>query len=324
MASASAPAPASASAILSFHSKNSRAANDASNTIRESILGSILTTNTHDTDPTHGAAWQILREAWHETLTKIGVQQGFPPNTPFTVSQKGGRGYNYDYLVSYTPKKTIGQLREEVRTGVPIILPPPAEVRVEFKYGGTSVTSIPEFFNPAADKPFHPTTYASFWYKGYLDRFLEAVGVSLAEKPTEAEYLAHVHTSSGKGCAFFDSLIPLRKADRLTAVSAAIVNESITAFLDTVKDTTDLAAIAAEFQRSQTGKVFVFYEAGVFHIDRIPTAALTCSHVLGVRNGNVLCIQSADQATEYRMLLRWKNDKGVLYPAWQISMRRGA
>lgn len=316
--------PLPATAILAFQSKNSRAANDASNKLREAILGTILTDTTHDADPTYGAAWQALREAWRTTLNAIGEQHGLPSATPFTVSQKGGRGYNYDYLVTFTPKKTIAQLREDLRSPASVTtLPAPLEVRVEFKYGGTSVTSIPEFFNPAADKPFHATTYARFWYHGYLDRFLEAVGISPAEKPTEAEYLAHIHTSSGKGSAFFAKLIPLRKAGRLTKASDAIVNESITAFLEAHKDTTDLAAITAEFQRSQTGKVFVFYENGAFHIDRIAPAALTCSSVIGVRNGNVLCIQSADPLTEYRMLLRWKNDKGVLYPAWQISMRRG-
>lgn len=315
--------PLPAADILTFQVKNSRAANDVSNKTRESILGSILTTDIHDTDPIYGPAWQTLRTKWHAILTEIGTQHGLPAATPFTVSQKGGRAYNYDYLVTYTPKKTIAQLRHEAQTGHPISLAPPLEIRVEFKYGGTSVTSIPEFFNPAADKPFHAMSYARFWYEGYLDRFLEAVGLSPTDKPSEEEYLASVHTSNGKGSVFFASLIPLRKAGRLTEASNAIVNESITAFLELVKDTTDLAAITAEFQRSQTGKEFVFYEGGEFHVDHIPETALTCSSVIGVRNGNVLCIQSADASTEYRMLLRWKNDKGVLYPAWQISMHRG-
>ena len=40
----------------------------------------------------------------------------------------------------------------------------------------------------------------------------------------------------------------------------------------------------------------------------------------GIRNGNVIEVQSGP--TLYRLLLRWRNHKGILNPAWQISMKR--
>jgi hypothetical protein len=87
-------------------------------------------------------------------------------------------------------------------------------------------------------------------------------------------------------------------------------------------ESTNLAAITAEFQRSQENKWFLLYEAGVFRHDQIKPEELIASSVAGIRNGNKLVIQSAAPGTRHEMLLRWKNHLGILYPAWQIDMKR--
>lgn len=39
-----------------------------------------------------------------------------------------------------------------------------------------------------------------------------------------------------------------------------------------------------------------------------------------IKNGNILELKTSNNI--YRLLLRWRNHKGILNPAWQISMKR--
>ena len=42
--------------------------------------------------------------------------------------------------------------------------------------------------------------------------------------------------------------------------------------------------------------------------------------VVDVKNQNTIVVNS--NKFSYHILLRWKNKKGVLYPAWQISIKK--
>jgi predicted secreted protein len=42
-----------------------------------------------------------------------------------------------------------------------------------------------------------------------------------------------------------------------------------------------------------------------------------------IKNGNTIVLQSAaNPSTTFHLLLRWRNHKGILNPAWQISLKR--
>jgi hypothetical protein len=55
-----------------------------------------------------------------------------------------------------------------------------------------------------------------------------------------------------------------------------------------------------------------------FHVGWLTAADLTPINHLGVRNGNTIMLGTATHTL--KLLLRWKNHKGILYPAWQISL----
>ena len=279
-----------------------RDTNDARNKRREQILidGFNGKTEQFFTDPVYGPAWVKLASDFRAAL----LERASPSHTRISVKAKGGRGFNYDFQVIYE-----GPVAEELR--------------VEFKFGGTSVDSLPEFFNPAADKPFHSEMYARFFYRNYLPRI---IGIySLTATITEETYLKEIHKNRS-GNAFFVALKAAEDADGiggpLYKQKAAITAKSITAFLETYKDSTNLALLTAEFQRSQENKHFLIYNDGRFYHDSIKTTELVAQSVAGIRNGNLLVIQSAEPGTKHEMLLRWKNHLGVLLPAWQIKMCR--
>ena len=297
--------PTAASILLFTQSSKGtgRDKNDSSNKQREKILETLLSTETAKLieDPTYGSQWRTLLSAWKGALEQLAVKKGYTHYTDIKVESKGGRGYNYDYLVNY-----VGA----------------GEAKVEFKFGGTSVSTLPEYFNPDANKPFHPVKYADFFYDNYLDSVLSVYDIPNTDKPSKEVYLKHVHSNSSS-LPFFNTLYDKEKSDGTEKykAKAAISHASIQAYLHLYGASTDLALLTSEFQRSQSDKTFLLYQDGVFHIDQIRDEELIAKSVIGVQ-GDSLLIQSAAPGTVHKMLLRWKNHHCVLLPAWQISMIR--
>jgi len=272
-----------------------RDTNDSKNKRREKIL-----LDTHNgltaiffQDPTYGSQWQTLATQLKEAEKELMKSDG-----PLTLKAKGGRSNNSDFELSDGIKK----------------------INLEFKFGGKSVDSIPEFFNPAADKPFHSELYARFFHQKYLAKLVELYG--LTDMPTEQIYMKEIHKNSSKN-PFFKSFYdkddlksPLYKQKR------DIVATSITEFLTLYKDQTNLEILTAELQRSQENKHFLLYEDGKFYHDEIKATELIADSILPIRNGNLLVVQMKEPNTKIEMLLRWKNRLGILFPAWQISMIR--
>lgn len=307
MEGAPAAPPLGAAAILLFTTSakgGGREANDANNKAREQLLGSLLTDTTHDVDPVHGAAWRLLRTQWSTALLAIG-----PPGAMSVAIQgKGGRKLNYDFEASYTLPSS----------------PSPVVLKIEFKFGKTKICSHPQFFSPAANKPFHARIYADFFYDtDTLDRVCSMYGIPLTEKPSKADYLKAVHAHSSE-LPFFGRL---KKAEEdeskgsLYKAKAKLSHASIQAFLAAYKDTTDLAVLTAEFQRSQTDKRFLFFSNGAFHHDRFLPGELVAASIKEVK-GDCLVIQTAVPTTTISMRLRWKNHHCILYPAWQSKLIR--
>jgi len=274
-----------------------RGANDANNKLRETILAGLF--NGLFTEFLADSRWSDLKTKFQEALETIAKAAQLVPPFVMTLQQKGGRGYNYDFLVVINGK----------------------EFHVEFKSGGTSVTNIPEYFNPAADKPFHSELYARFFYRNYLPAIV-ALKPEIGPIPAEEVYMAEVHKNSSP----VDFFKKLNDGNDTKSVfykqKSAMCKASITAFLEKYSASTNLAKITEEFQRSQENKWFLLYSGGVFRHDQIKPEELIAVAATGIRNGNKLVISTAAPGTKHEMLLRWKNHLGVLYPAWQIDMKR--
>ena len=273
-----------------------RSANDANNKKREHMILAIL-----NNDPrVAGAEWDGLRDRLNAWVAVKKTELGLPPEAPHRAIRRAGRRYNWDFDL---------QVAEHT-------------LKCEFKFGATSVDSLPEFFNPAANYDFHEGDhYARFFYRNYLQRVCDIYGVPLTL--SEDEYWRKVHGTS-KALRLFQALYNAETngTAEQKAQKKVIVDESIKAWLEAVKDKTNIATITAAFQASQTGKRFLLCSANEFCSDQIHPEELVITGVIGVRLGKYLVLQSAKEGTTHEMLLRWKNHAGILYPAWQISMKR--
>jgi len=287
-----------------------RGSNDKHNKLREEILKLIHSESIRSflTDETYGAAWAKLQEQFVRKVHEIGHKLGYHDYSNFKTVLRGGRKCNWDIDCIYT---------WEDRTKTE---------HIEFKYGGMSIDSVSQYFNAAANKPFHTRMYADFMYDNYMNTLCTLVGIPESEKPTKDLYLKHIHKNTSR-LAFFQRLKDMEEPEDATerpnySAKSDLVKQSIRDYLVCMKDTTNLAAIAEEIQRSQTAKHFLLYSNGDFHYDCFESAELCLKRVVGIKGGNTLVLQSEKPTTYHMMLLRWKNHLGVLYPAWQISMRR--
>lgn len=296
--------------VLVFQ-RGAREDNDANNKKREEFLAGLLTAPPEFfQDPVHGARCQQRRDAWHEALCQVARNTGVPPFTSITVKRRAGRTHNYDFQVVYhCHGKTI-------------------ERCVEYKFGplgGSGVTSLPQILSVGANKPFHTTLYAAHFYETALDTLLEIHGVSSALKPTKEIYLKFVHNNSKTSTPLWKALYESETTlgPEQTVARDALVSTSITRFLEANVAATSTAAFTAELERSQKDK-FILLDDGVnFSFDTIYPEERELTAVIGLnKQKNSILLQSARPGTTYAALLRWKNHKGILFPAWQIKIKR--
>jgi hypothetical protein len=100
----------------------------------------------------------------------------------------------------------------------------------------------------------------------------------------------------------------------------AVVNESITDYLTKHGKDIDIKSFSEKVKTTQTDKIYLLWCNGEFCIDKLSVSEMSDMTYHSIRNGNVLEVKSGN--TIYGLLLRWRNHKGILNPAWQISMKR--
>lgn len=270
-----------------------RGTNDMNNKAREAILAGLCRSE----DP----SLQDLKTAWKRALNTLCSDYD-----DVLVKQKGGRGANYDFMITFLQKGAA------IRT-----------VPCEFKHNSSRIDTLPEYFSPAADKPYLSESYAAFFYDRYLDRICEVYPDIEQHKPEKDTYLRLVHNDGYDRHPFFHALYTAEVGGTREDYKKkqTIVRESIQTFLTEFSSTLNLALLSKDIQDRQHGKVFLLWDLKEFKTDTLREDEMEITHIEGIKNGNTLVVVSK-AGTKHNMLLRWKNHLGVLYPAWQISLTR--
>jgi hypothetical protein len=268
-----------------------RDTNDSSNKSREAILTSLH----QSTEP----SLQVLRAKWIAFLQTL-----CPTYDDVTVTTRGGRGYNYDFLVSFSSQGTTTSLK------------------CEFKHNVSRIDNLPEYFSPAADKPYLPRLYADSFYDT-LDHICEIYPEVSHYKPDRETYVRLVHNDDYDRHPFFRALYDAEVAGTREQYihKQKLVRESISTFLKTYVASLDLKKLSDDIRERQSGKVFILWDTKEFHADTIRDDEMDITHVEDIKNGNTI-VAVSKAGTKHNMLLRWKNHLGILYPAWQISLTR--
>lgn len=271
------------SSILVFFNPSVRATNDATNHLREIILETILT-SPHIDDPDYGIRWRQVRDSWSIALQRITTSV----YDRVHVTRKGGRKHNHDFTVEFYQDDRLVDTQQ-----------------VEFKFG-KSMKTLPQFLSMYSHFQMFPSTYAAFYYEHYLDHYLSYVGI---EKPPLPEYLDHVYSTKSEHPFF--STLKEREVEH-KKVKSDIVNDSIQAYLQTNATQIILPVLYEKLQSSQQ-KTFLLWDETKFTAHRLTFDPLEYK---GFTKNTILITSGV---YTLKLLLRWKNHKGILGPAWQIK-----
>jgi len=296
------PASMSVSDITTFFTTSTRAENDATNKVREEVLKLLCNPPKEYLEhPEFGNSWHIVCSAWNDELKKIGEETGVPEYTSTQIKVKGGRKFNYDGNVMYC-------------NGTKVV----ATRTIEFKNGGTNISGIPQFLSLPVGNRLFTETYDEFYYKKYLDKYIACDSDITEAKPSLEIYLKKVKSTRYEITPFFAQI----KARELFFEKEKndIVNASISHYLSEYAKEIDIKSLSEKIKASQTNKIFLLWSKGKFCSDKISEEEMSDMKYHSIKNGNVLEIKSGN--TIYGLLLRWRNHKGILNPAWQISMKR--
>jgi hypothetical protein len=292
----------SVSDITSFFRTSTRNENDATNKIRERVLKVICNPPKEYLEHAEfGDNWHTVFQAWNDALHKIAQETNVPVYTSTQIAVKGGRKFNYDADVMYYDGATRVANR-----------------KIEFKNGGSSIGDLPQFLSLQAKTGLFTTTYDTFWYENYLDKYLACDSSITEAKPPLPLYLKHVPSTTYTISPFFAQL----KTRELffQKEKNEVVNASITDYLTTYGKDIDIASFSEKVRATQTDKIYLLWCNGTFCSDKVSDAEMSNMTYHSIKNGNVLEVKSGN--TTYGLLLRWRNHKGILNPAWQISMKR--
>jgi len=296
------PIKISVADISNFFVTSSRDENDAANKTRERLLKVISNPPAEFlNDPTYGNSWLVVKNAWNEAIDKIALENNIMNYTNAVTITRGGRGYNYDAeIMYYDGSNKLGTLL------------------VEFKYGDEDINGLAQFLSLYAKDEMCLVKYDSFFYDNYLDKYL-ACDIGLTEsKPTKEAYLKNLYGTKYDKTPFIHQLKSRELIMQNEKNSA--VNESITDYLNKFGKQLDINKFSEKVKATQTDKIYLLWNNGKFTLDKIRNEEMLNMTYQGIRNGNILEVKSG--TTTYSLLLRWRNHKGIMTPAWQISLKR--
>lgn len=303
-----------------------RATNDSSNTTRENILSRLNSTDFIDyfSDPTFGEKWNTLKNRFNDVVCKM-VSHEYQEIEPviFDILHLGGRRHNYDLLICFY--KPIIHFHRPVREFI-------CEKKVEFKFNATSIQSLPQFLSLSAKHEIMSNIkYPLFYFTYFLPRIFELLPDRIPiepsleggpityrpEFPSQAEYMRNIGKTTYSCHPLFEYMIKCESIEK--DKKDAIVNESIAEYLEQHADTIDFVAFSNKVKESQTDKIFLLYDpiTATFKTDTINTD-INNLRFKTIKNKNIIVLE--DDIYEFHLLLRWRNHKGCLNPAWQISL----
>lgn len=280
----------------------SKSKNDEHNNKREKIIYSIIKNEIPELWY-ENEEWNTLKMELNRFITELNNNQVY---NSLEIEHKGGRSYNYDYHLVFNNKEMKN------------------EVNLEFKFNCNSITKYPEFLSLASKCITKNKDYAEYFYENYLQKILDLYEMKTGKKcelPSCESYLKYVYNSNYDKLPCFRYLYDNEDIHNLNTLKSELVNESIANYLDTVEINMD--ELNSRLQ-NQINKIFMMYKDGKFYKDKISEDELFVTNIKEIKNKNSIVCQTKNNNSEIHMLLRWKNHKGILYPAWQMSLIRNA
>lgn len=279
---------------LFFTAGKLRGLNDANNRLREDVLVRLQhPPEDFILDDEYGREWQMMSFKWTAFLKTLSTADHDTIEVKKIANLK-----SYDLEILYKKENQIVQ-----------------SVLGEFKHNTKTISKLPQYYSAPEKKGYIPIRYAEFFYDTYLTKICEELSIQKIEKDV---YMKHVYQPNYSVHPFFQAL----KDSELTHYKEkqTHVHQSIREYLEKYINDFSLERFAADIS-PQHKKTFILWDCNEFHAEVIRPEELQLERIEKIQNNNTIVIVSK-AGTKHKLLLRWRNHLGVLYPAWQISLER--
>lgn len=300
---------------------NTRDRNDCNNKKREKIL-SILPTLTTTNNLKYknflkDDRWKFVYDKFMDMMQSIIDKEGKEYNN-LELVHKAGRGHNYDFQVLFYKDGNIIHTLEQM----------------EFKNGCKNITTkVPQHLSLPVSSEYGNFIqkiglYDEFFYEEYLQKVIKcynAKNIILPPLLSLADYRKLVKSVDAKIHPLFH-MMKINES-KVKTEKSKLVDESIDMYLRQVhKDTIDFDRIQKKLNASQGNKTYVLWDSKNFNVDYIKKDELNLNKKFDLKYGrnrlaNTLILHTENPRKSWEFLLRWRNHKGVLNPAWQIKLK---
>jgi hypothetical protein len=273
-----------------------RGLNDANNRIREDILCILHRVPEHFIlDNEYGQEWSTLAVKWNQFLKTLCPHEYDDIEVKKIANQK-----QYDLDIQYKKQNQIVH-----------------SVLGEFKHNTKTLSSLPQYYSVPEKKGYILVRYAEFFYDNYLDQLCELIQIPKLQKDT---YMKCVYQPRYTIHRFFEDL--KNSESTYYREKQSVVRQSIKDYLNQYANEFSIEALTKDILPQQS-KTFILWDCNEFRSDRIHPDELQLEAIEKVHRNNTIIVRSK-AGTKHKLLLRWRNHLGVLYPAWQISLDRSA
>lgn len=277
-----------------FNISTIKANNDTNNKKREIIIYLILNEDIPNDWYKKSYKWNNMKHELHKFLYNVNKM----PYISIDIEYKAGRKYNYDYEILY-------HFEDESNKSI----------KLEFKNNCEKVMNYPQFLSVSAKNFIKNKDYGEFFYDNYIE---ELSLLNNLTKPNKDDYLKYLYSSNYDKLQFFRQLKD--NENIIQDKKKELVMNSISEYIKIVD--IDIDTLNKKFKDCQIDKIYMLYSKNKFYIDKIFEEELTITGVSKIICKNTIVLDTKNPNTKIHMLLRWKNHLGILYPAWQISIKR--
>ena len=257
---------------------------DVSNKLRESIIININhIPDEYIQDMDFGEDWKTLKQSWNNIVS-----------TDYQVDKYVGRN-RYNFVLTNTKDDSI--------------------IYVEFKHNIENVYKLPDIINLKACSDVMNASYEEYYYKNFLQKVCKESEIE-TPIPDMSMYLDTIYKDKTTDPFFAE----LKEKVCLKEECDEIISDSIYTFMKANLKKTNLSALRREIEECFK-KEYIFWNSknSCFERQKVEETFENMK-VDNVRNQNTIAVKTKNH--EYHMLLRWKNKKGVLYPCWQIGVKK--
>ena len=289
--------------ILLFFNKSTKNDNDSVNKTREYIILCLCNSKIPPhwfLDSPNSDKWNILNTELFNFIDSIK-----PNNGVFIGAlHMAGRKNNYDFIFQFTS----------------------GNVKVEFKYGAQEISDCPQFLSVSSNNFISPGSpdYAEFFYDNYIPKIIESYESIFNEPlliPSKGYYMKNIYKNEVPN-PFFIQLKNGEENPEFKKIKNELTSNSIDDFLKNhLKLNFNL--LETKIKESQDNKIYMLWDQESFNKSELFSSEIIPKFELknnGTKGANTIIVKTFNDS-EYHMLLRWKNHRGILYPAWQISVK---